>query len=113
MENEKRRDSGFASYALTNFRLLFAKFFDIIYPVTDYHRTMRAMKMKFSYNKLWKLLIDRGMLKKDLKEQAGIASTTLAKMGKGESVSMEVLWRICQTLNVNVGDIVEFIFPKK
>jgi DNA-binding Xre family transcriptional regulator len=53
------------------------------------------------------------MLKKDLKEQADIASTTLAKMGKGEAVSMEVLWRICQTLNVNVGDIVEFIFPKK
>ena len=69
--------------------------------------------MKFSYNKLWKLLIDRGMLKKDLKEQADIASTTLAKMGKGEPVSMEVLWRICQALNVNVGDIVEFVFPGK
>lgn len=64
--------------------------------------------MKFDYRCLWKILIDRGMLKKDLKEQAKITSTTLAKMGKGEPVSMEVLGRICQALSVNIGDIVEF-----
>lgn len=65
--------------------------------------------MKFSYNKLWKILIDRGMLKKDLKEKARITSTTLAKMGKGEPVSMEVLGRICFALQVNIGDIVDFV----
>ena len=65
--------------------------------------------MKFSYNKLWKILIDRGMLKKDLKEKAKITSTTLAKMGKGDPVSMEVLGRICLALKVNVGDIVDFL----
>lgn len=65
--------------------------------------------MKFSYNKLWKILIDRGMLKKDLKEKAKITSTTLAKMGKGEPISMEVLGRICRTLDVNIGDIVDYI----
>lgn len=64
--------------------------------------------MKFDDIGLWKILIDRGMLKKDLKEQAKITSTTLAKMGKGEPVSMEVLGRICQALSVDIGDIVEF-----
>lgn len=64
--------------------------------------------MNFEYKKLWKILIDRGMLKKDLKEQAKITSTTLAKMGKGEPVSMEVLGRICHALSVDIGDIVEF-----
>lgn len=64
--------------------------------------------MKFDYRCLWKILIDRGMLKKDLKEQAKITSTTLAKMGKGEPVSMEVLGRICQAPSVDIGDIVEF-----
>ena len=64
--------------------------------------------MKFDYRCLWKILIDRGMLKKDLKEQAKITSTTLAKMGKGEPVSMEVLGRICRALSEDIGDIVEF-----
>lgn len=70
--------------------------------------TNGAIFMKFSYNKLWKILIDRGMLKKDLKEKAKITSTTLAKMGKGDPVSMEVLGRICLALKVNIGDIVDF-----
>ena len=59
--------------------------------------------MKFDYRGLWKILIDRGMLKKDLKEQAKITSTTLAKMGKGEPVSMDVLGRICRALSVDIG----------
>lgn len=65
--------------------------------------------MKYDYRKLWKILIDRKMLKKDLKEQAKITSTTLAKMGKGEAVSMEVLGRICHALSVDIGDIVEYV----
>ena len=65
--------------------------------------------MRISYNKLWKILIDRGMLKKDLKEKAKITSTPLAKMGKGDPVSMEVLGRICFALNVNIGDIVDYV----
>ena len=64
--------------------------------------------MAFNYNKLWKLLIDRKMLKKDLMRQTGITSTTIAKMGKGQSVSLEVLGRICQSLDVNIGDIVDY-----
>ncbi|WP_270541820.1 helix-turn-helix domain-containing protein [Coprococcus sp. AF102-57] len=65
--------------------------------------------MKFSYNKLWKMLIDKGMMKKDLAERANITSTTMAKMGKDMPVSMEILGRICVALKCNIGDIVEVI----
>ncbi len=64
--------------------------------------------MSFSYNKLWKLLIDRKMLKKDLSEKTMITGTTIAKMGRGEPVNMEVLGRICKALHVNIGDIVDY-----
>lgn len=51
--------------------------------------------MKTSYNNLWKMLIDRNMQKKDLIDKLGISSTTIAKMGKGDKVSLDVLERIC------------------
>jgi DNA-binding Xre family transcriptional regulator len=63
--------------------------------------------MKYSYDKLWKLLIDKKMIKKDLMTEASITSSTMAKMGKELPVSLEVLGRICKALNCNVGDIVE------
>ena len=59
-----------------------------------------------NYNKLWKLLIDRNMLKKDLKEKAGLSSNAIAKMGKGGDVSTQVLSRICEALNCDLEDIV-------
>lgn len=65
--------------------------------------------MAWSYNLLWKLLIDRGMKRTDLVVLAKINSRTLAKMGRNETVSMEGLGRICQLLNCSVGDIVEYI----
>lgn len=65
--------------------------------------------MKFSYNKLWKILIDNGMMKKDLAAKANITSTTMAKMGKDMPVSMEILGRICVALKCNIGDIVDVI----
>ncbi len=65
--------------------------------------------MAFSYNRLWKLLIDRHMIKKDLMEMTGITSTTMAKMSKGLPVSMEVLGRICSAMEVDIGDIVEYV----
>lgn len=69
--------------------------------------------MSFSYNKLWKLLIDKGMAKKDLKEITGLTSTTIAKLGKGKTVNMEVLGRICKALDVNVGEIVDYVSDKE
>lgn len=65
--------------------------------------------MRFSYNKLWKILIDNGMMKKDLAAKANITSTTMAKMGKDMPVSMEILGRICVALKCNIGDIVDVI----
>ena len=65
--------------------------------------------MKFSYSKLWKILIDKKMMKKDLIAKATITSSTMAKMGKDQPVSMEVLGRICEALDCNIGDIVDYI----
>lgn len=61
-----------------------------------------------NYNKLWKLLIDKGMLKKDLQEKAGITSNVIAKMGKGGDVSTQVLRKICEVLDCGMEDICEF-----
>ena len=69
--------------------------------------------MTFSYNKLWKLLIDKNMLKKDLMADAHITSSTMAKMGKNMPISMEVIGRICKSLNCNIGDIVDFVNDDK
>jgi len=64
--------------------------------------------MPVSYDKLWKLLIDKKMNRTDLKEAAGISFNVLAKMGKGEFISMESLYKICAVLNCDIGDIVGF-----
>ena len=65
--------------------------------------------MRFSYNKLFKLLIDRGINKKTLREMIGISATSVAKLGKGGNVNTDVLLRICGALKCDVGDIMEFI----
>jgi len=65
--------------------------------------------MKVSYNKLWKLLIDEGMKKTDLIEAVKTSPNTIAKMSKNENVSMDVITRICEYLNCDVGDIMEMI----
>ena len=65
--------------------------------------------MAINYNKLWKLLIDRNMLKKDLREMAGLSTNVIAKMGKNGDVSTEVLRKICKTLNCGLDDIVEIV----
>ena len=65
--------------------------------------------MTFSYSKLWKMLIDKKMLKKDLMIMTNINSSTMAKLGKDLPVSMEVLGRICIALDCNVGDIVDVV----
>lgn len=64
--------------------------------------------MAISYNGLWKMLIDRNMYKKDLATELNISSATMAKMGKGESVSMDVLARICSYMDCDIGEIMNF-----
>ena len=63
--------------------------------------------MNVSYIKLWKLLLDKGMKKVDLKEKAGISSSTLAKLGKNEFVSMESMVKICSALHCDIRDVME------
>ena len=63
--------------------------------------------MRISYNKLWKLLIDKEMSKMELKDAAGISATTIAKLGRGENVTTDILLKICKVLNCRIEDILE------
>lgn len=65
--------------------------------------------MGASYKKLWKLLIDRDMKKRELCEKAGVSTTSLAKLGKGENVTTDVLIRICRALDCGIDDIMEIV----
>ena len=69
----------------------------------------RNRKMTVSYDKLWKLLIDKKMNKTQMRLATGISSSTLAKLSKEAPVTLEVLEKICNELHCNIGDIVEFI----
>ena len=65
--------------------------------------------MRISYNKLWKLLIDKDMKRKDLQEVAGISSASVAKLGKGDNITTDVLLRICEALDCTIDDILDTI----
>lgn len=66
-------------------------------------------EMEISYKKLWKILIDKDMKKKDLQAAAGISWASVTKLSKGETVSMEVLMKVCKTLGCDIGDVMELI----
>ncbi len=65
--------------------------------------------MSISYNKLWKLLIDKKMSKAVLRKTTGISPNTMTKLNREEEVSLTVLCKICNVLNTNIGDIIEYI----
>ncbi len=65
--------------------------------------------MEVSYKRLWKVLIDKDMKKKDLQAAAGISWASVTKLSKGETVSMEVLMKVCKALECNIGDIMDLI----
>lgn len=69
--------------------------------------------MKISYNKLWKLLIDKKMSKADLRKEAGIAPNTITRLRRDEEVSLSVLRKICCVVEANIGDIMEFLPDKE
>ena len=69
--------------------------------------------MAVSYKKLWKLLIDRDMMKKDLAAAADISNYTISKMSKGENVTVEILGKICKALDCKIDDIMEFMTDKE
>ncbi len=69
--------------------------------------------MAVTYKKLWKLLIDKDMKKKDLRSLTGVSTTTMSRLAKDENVSTEILAKICAALNCDVGDIMEFVPENK
>lgn len=68
--------------------------------------------MSVCYNKLWKLLIDRKMKKKDLSALTGLSRTTMAKLGRDEHVSTESISKICRALKVDIGDVMEVVLEE-
>ena len=69
--------------------------------------------MRVSYNKLWKILIDKNLKKMDLLEAIEISPNTLAKLGRNEDVSLDVIKRICAFFKCDIGDIMEFVFDEE
>lgn len=69
--------------------------------------------MAANYAKLWKLLIDKNMNKTTMRELSGISTGTLAKLGKNDYVSTEVLEKICKALHCNAGDVIEFVYNEE
>lgn len=69
--------------------------------------------MAISYKKLWKLLIDKDMTAVDLRQATGIAPNTMTKLRRDEEVSMSVLVKICTTLSVNIGDVMDLVPEEK
>lgn len=65
--------------------------------------------MAISYKKLWKLLIDKDMMKKDLQAKAGVSSASITKLAKNESISTSILEKICAALECDVSDIMEIV----
>ena len=69
----------------------------------------KGTAMEVSYKKLWKILIDKDMKKKDLQAETGISWASVTKLSKGETVSMEVLMKVCKTLNCDIEDVMALI----
>lgn len=65
--------------------------------------------MRISYNKLWKLLVDKKMSKADLRKAAGFAPNTMTRLRRDEEVKLPVLYKICSTLGADIGDVMEFL----
>lgn len=100
--------------AITDFRVVFGEV--IVYTdgrkrshvrIADLNKCNEVSIMAISYKKLWKLLIDRDMKKKDLCSVAGISHASVAKLGKNENVTTEVLLKICTALKCDISDIME------
>lgn len=73
----------------------------------------KELKTQFSFNPLWKLLIDRNLKKRQLQEMSDVSPASIAKMGRNENVTIEVLLRICEALDCNIEDIMERVPVKK
>ncbi|UTF47191.1 helix-turn-helix domain-containing protein [Limosilactobacillus fermentum] len=70
---------------------------------------MNNENLSISYNKLWKLLIDRGIKKKDLQQASGVSAASIAKLGRNGNVTTEVLLKVCKALDCDISDIMEIV----
>ena len=70
---------------------------------------MNNENLSISYNKLWKLLSDRGMKKKDLQQASGVSAASIAKLGRNGNVTIEVLLKVCKALDCDISDIMEIV----
>lgn len=75
-------------------------------------KEIKELNSQFSYNRLWKLLIDRGIKKQELQNMSNVSAASIAKMGRCENVTTDVLLRICEALDCQLEDIVERIEKK-
>ena len=73
------------------------------------NKSKKELKTEFSYNRLWKILIDRNIKKGELQEMSNVSAASIAKMGRCENVTTDVLLRICEALDCNIEDIMERI----
>ena len=73
------------------------------------NKSKKVLKTQFSYNPLWKMLIDRGLKKRELQEMSEVSAPSIAKLGRNENVTTEVLLRICESLDCDIQDIMERI----
>lgn len=80
---------------------------------TKSHIDCEGKKMSFSYDKLWKKLIDEKMNRTDLKLRVGLTSRTIAKMGKNENVSLDTIAKLCNYFQCDVSDIIEYKLEQK
>ena len=80
----------------------------LCYNKDNFTRLERGAAMRICYNKLWKMLIDRNMKKYQLRERAHISSNAIAKLGRNENINTDILCKICECLECNIGDICEF-----
>lgn len=81
--------------------------------IINYNKLSEVAKVTVSYKKLWKLLIDRDMKKKDLMESSGLSPSSIAKLSKNQNVSMDVLIKVCTALDVDFSDIMELVTGEK
>lgn len=84
-----------------------AKYVELGYII--YYSVQKEANMAVSYNRLWKLLVDKKMSKADLRKASGVAPNTMTKLRRDEEVTLTVLGKICKTLNADYGDIMEYI----
>lgn len=89
--------------------LYFLLYFQTLYDIINVYLSKRGVMMAVSYKKLWKLLIDKDMKKKDLREKANLSPSLVAKLGKNENMTTDVLVRICTALNCDISDIMEIV----